>query len=34
MINLMGKAAFVKIMDASGTIQLYVRKDEIGDGAV
>ena len=31
MINLMGKAAFVKIMDASGIIQLYVRKDEIGD---
>ena len=32
MINLMGKAAFVKIMDASGIVQLYVRKDEIGDG--
>ncbi len=31
MVNLMGKAAFLKIMDASGVIQLYVRKDEIGD---
>jgi lysyl-tRNA synthetase class 2 len=32
MVNVMGKAAFVKITDASGTVQLYVRKDEIGDG--
>jgi lysyl-tRNA synthetase class 2 len=31
MINRMGKAAFIKIMDTSGIIQLYVRKDEIGD---
>ncbi len=31
MINVMGKASFIKVMDASGTIQLYVRKDEIGD---
>lgn len=31
MINLMGKAAFIKIMDVSGAIQLYVRKDEIGE---
>lgn len=31
MINMMGKAAFIKIMDVSGIIQLYVRKDEIGD---
>ncbi len=31
MINLMGKAAFVKVTDVSGTVQLYVRKDEIGD---
>lgn len=31
MINMMGKAAFIKIMDVSGEIQLYVRKDEIGD---
>ena len=32
MINLMGKAAFLKIMDATGIIQLYVRRDEIGEG--
>ena len=31
MINHMGKAAFLKIMDASGVIQLYVRRDEIGE---
>lgn len=31
MINLMGKASFLKIMDSSGVIQTYVRKDEIGD---
>lgn len=31
MINLMGKAAFIKVMDSTGTIQLYVRRDEIGE---
>lgn len=31
--RLMGKAAFVNIEDESGRIQLYVRKDELGDDA-
>ena len=31
MINLMGKASFVKLMDATGVIQAYVRRDEVGD---
>ena len=29
--RVMGKAAFVDLMDSSGRIQLYIRKDEIGD---
>lgn len=32
-IRTMGKAAFVHLLDASGKIQLYVKKDVIGDGA-
>lgn len=30
-VRLMGKAAFIDLRDSSGRIQLYVRKDEIGD---
>ena len=30
-LRLMGKAAFLDITDATGRIQLYLRKDEIGD---
>jgi lysyl-tRNA synthetase class 2 len=30
-IRLMGKAAFVDLTDSTGRIQLYVRKDDIGD---
>lgn len=30
-MRLMGKAAFVHILDGAGKIQLYVKKDEIGD---
>ena len=30
-VRLMGKAAFADLTDSSGRIQLYVRKDEIGD---
>lgn len=32
-LRLMGKAAFVKILDRDGLIQLYFRQDEIGDEA-
>src|SRR4051794_6888166 len=28
-----GKAAFVKILDRTGEIQIYVKKDQIGDAA-
>ena len=31
--RLMGKAAFITIQDASGRIQLYVKKDDIGEDA-
>jgi len=31
--RLMGKAAFVKILDRDGQLQLYFRRDEIGDDA-
>jgi lysyl-tRNA synthetase class 2 len=31
MLNNMGKAAFIRIADRSGTIQAYVRKDVLGD---
>ena len=29
--RIMGKAAFIDLLDSTGRIQLYVRKDEIGD---
>jgi lysyl-tRNA synthetase class 2 len=32
-VRLMGKAAFIDIVDSSDRIQLYVRRDEIGDDA-
>ncbi len=32
-IRLMGKAAFVKILDRDGQIQLYFRRDEVGEEA-
>ncbi len=31
MLNMMGKAAFLKVQDETGRIQIYVRRDEIGD---
>jgi len=31
MLNLMGRAAFLKVQDETGRIQIYVRRDEIGD---
>jgi lysyl-tRNA synthetase class 2 len=31
--RLMGKAAFLDLLDSTGRIQLYVRKDEVGDEA-
>ena len=31
--RLMGKAAFLKLLDRDGRIQAYVRRDEIGDDA-
>ncbi len=29
--RVMGKASFVHLMDGSGTIQLYVRRDDVGE---
>lgn len=32
-VRVMGKASFCHILDGEGTIQLYVRRDELGDEA-